>query len=250
VNEIVEAGLVARRGLLALGLAAAAGVRAEDRVNGFSCARLRPSTESQPGYGMSRNGSGCEGFYELDIAGPYLELVSLVCAGGKAPSAGQPVQLRTHASAARVVVRPLVQGIAYRADLALNAGAAQWRSEQMLQATGLRFRELGFLAIQAASAPDLLDVAPVVIGPQGATARCHALVRTSVRTEQVRWRALDANQESAPWQALDNGALDIWDIARVELPVPAAGTRRTVQVEARREGGARLPVLQFGIVGL
>jgi len=183
------------------------------------------------------------------VAGPYLELVSLARGNDKAVSKGQAVALRASVAAGRVVVQPLVQGVPYRVDLLNGPNGARWVPDQMLEVTGLRFAHLGFLAEIPATAPKRLDFVPTLVGTSTQGSKCVALIRSSVRTKEMQWRVVSKGQSEASWQKLEGGAVDTWGLARVELTPDDKGTIQVVQIQARREDGFLLPILQFGVQG-
>jgi hypothetical protein len=189
----------------------------------------------------------CEGFFRQKIAGPYLEVVSLIVAGSSAGPAGAPLKLRAPTSASRLVVAPLPQGVAYRVDLPNTGAETQWQAKSMLELTALRRAELGFLGIVTDPSKTGIDLAPVTIGEGAGSGKTVAIIRTSVQTQEMRWRRLNGSDTSAPWSKLEGGALDQWGRTYIRLDTPATDKPILVQVEARRPGGEALPILEFRI---
>jgi hypothetical protein len=216
-------------------------------ADAFECARVEPSKERTPSYGLVTGERRCEGFFRQSIAGPYLEVVSLIVAGSSAGPAGAPLKLRAPSSASRLVVTPLPQGVAYRVDLPNAGPETQWQAQPMLDATALRKAELGFLGIVTDPSKAGMNLAPVTIGEGAGSGKTVAIVRTSVQTQEMRWRRLDGGDTSAPWSTIEGGALDPWGRTYIRLDTPSAEKPALVQVEARRPGGEALPILEFRI---
>jgi hypothetical protein len=216
----------------------------------FECPSVKPS-EKAPSYQRSSEPTRCEGFFQQEIAGPYLELVSLISASSKAGAEGQALRLHASGTSTRLVVHPLPQGIAYRVDLANVAGGVSWQAQAMLKATNLKIRDLGFLAL-APTATDRLDVFPTSIGHPSSEGGVVALIRTSVQTQEMRWRKLypsKAEGSTANWQKLPFDSIEKWGVAAIDLSISKEDQfPMLVQVQARRANGEVLPVLEFRVV--
>lgn len=217
----------------------------------FECARVEPSRERSPAYGLVSGERRCEGFFRQNISGPYLEVVSLIAAGSGGGNAGTPLKLRAATRATRLVVSPLPQGVAYRVDLANTNEVVTWQARSMLDATGLRLAELGFLAHVPDAKPDGMNFAVVSIGDAADAGKTVVVIRSSVQTQEMRWRRFDAatsGNPSASWTTLEGGGVDPWGRAYIRLDTPPLGDKPAlIQVEARRPGGEGLPILEFRI---
>ena len=216
----------------------------------FACEKLLPDKGRKPSYDLAGGGERCEGFYQQQVAGPYLEVVSVSCGIDVAPPKGQPLTLYAAPAAPRLVIQPLVQGIPYRVDLLNGANGAQWLPDEMLTATGLRFASLGYLAELPSSVPNRLDFAPTLAAKPSPSLNCSALIRSSIQTKEMRWRTLRNGQTAADWQLMDGGAVNTWGLARLAIAPGSSGALQVIQIQARRVDGSLLPILQFGVLGL
>ncbi len=219
----------------------------------FQCAALKPSSKREPPYGRAKDGPYCEGYFEQDISAAYLEVVSFVRSGGKAAGSNQPLSLHAASVASRLVVHPLVQGIPFRADIANKEGGTHWMPKPMLDATGLRLVDLGFLALVSPAAGQPLTLIPISIGGPS-TGPSIALIRTSVATREVSWRLVPEGSpasESTGWQKAPRGEVERWGLVDIEVRPPSGQSGPFVMhVRARRDDGSLLPVLLFRIAAL
>lgn len=234
-------------GLAAL-CAAASGAQA-----GYPCEPLVASRSRQPAYGPAADGSRCEGFYEKNVSQPFLELVSLTRsvpgtepadAGGQLALHGLP-QLDT-----RLVIQPMRSNPLYRVDAALARGTPlQWASGPMLQATGLRLRDLGFVA-RAGAKDDPPAYAPVALQAGEAGATAYAVLRPSVGVKSIVWRGTRTGGAASAWQTLTQAPLFAWERIVLPLPLPEDGRGLRVDVRAVDTQGQDLPLLQFRVLGI
>ena len=217
----------------------------------FPCPAVKADPQRQPSYAPSADRTRCEGFVSQDVAAPYLEVVSLVRMGSQLPTADKPFEFRTQAIAAKVVVLPLVQGVAYRVDMALPAAGARWTPSQMLKATGLALDNLGFLAPLPTSSPDLLALTPVSVGDGTAGTGAIGIVRTSTATREMRWRMTPDPRDhmSGKWTLVPNGAVGKWGLVPIQLPLPPAlaSSSAVIEVEGHQVDGSLMPILQFSV---
>lgn len=234
--------------LLLLALGCSRALAADDS---FECARLEPSRERTPAYGPVSGERRCEGFFRQSIAGQYLEVISLITAGSSGGFPGSPLKLRAATRATRLVISPLPQGVAYRVDLSNTGEEIAWRAQSMLDATGLRLAELGFLALVPDATPNGKNIAAVSIGDAAGDGKMVAIIRSSVQTQEMRWRRLDAVASGNPpasWTTLEGGAVAPWGRAYIRLDASPGGAKPSlIQVEARRPGGEALPILEFRV---
>ena len=228
--------------LCSLSLSAAA-------ADSFKCPGLKPATQQSPAYRSSSDGRQCEGFFEQEIAGPYLELVSFIRIDSEEAKSGEALKLHASPRASQFVVLPLRQGVPYRVDMANVADGAQWQPKGMLSATGLRITDLGFLALESTSSDDRLDIVPTSIGKVATAGPSVAVIRSSERTKEMRWRMTPvgkADGASAAWQPLPSGSVEKWGLAAIQIAIPRAEAGpHVVQVQARKQDGTLLPLLQL-----
>jgi len=221
----------------------------------FQCAPLAASTSRQPAYGPSADRSRCEGFYEKNVSQPFLELVSLTrsppgAAGtdsdGRLTLRGLP-QVDT-----RLVIQPMRSNPLYRVDASLARGASVvWASGTMLQATGLRLRDLGFLA-QAGAGREPMAFAPVSLQASDEGAQAYAVLRPSVAVASLFWRSYRVGATAAgnAWQTLSSTPLFAWERIVLPVPLPADGRGLRLDVRGVDSQGQDLPLLQFIVLGV
>lgn len=214
----------------------------------FKCSEVKPASKRQPIYAQRAAGV-CEGFFEQPVAGPYLEIISFVRLGSQpAPPPEYVHDLSAPAAAALFVVQPLLEGIPYRVDIDNQGSGARWNAKAMLDATGLQASELGFLALRPASTPARLVLSPVAVGTGASGSQGIAVVRSSVRTSEMKWRSISskpAPDSATAWQSVPNGAVDKWGLAVISVPLGAEDVQ--IEVQARTTDAALLPILQFGV---
>lgn len=245
--------------LCVAGLCVAWSAAATAQADKFRCASVAPSTARAPAYAAVPGAQRCEGFFEKNVSQPFLEVLSLTRAvpGTWAADAEGRLQLSASgASDARLLIQPLRSNPPYRVDAQLAAGASlAWNSNAMLQATGLRLRDLGFLALVERGG-DLLALAPLSMQgdpPALDGAVAFAVLRPSVDVSALAWRAYAAagpTGAAAPeWQNLAGTPLFAWE--RIALPIPWRNGDAELRVDVRAldSQGQALPLLQFAVVG-
>jgi hypothetical protein len=233
-------------------LAAAAGPAAPADA-GFSCAPLVASHSRQPAYGPVPGAARCEGFYEKNVSQPFVELVSLTRSvpGTIAPDAAGQLALRGLPRLdTRLVIQPMRSNPLYRVDAPLARGATlQWASGGMLQATGLKLRDLGFLA-RAGSSGEPPAFAPVSLQPSEAANTAYAVLRPSVAVTSISWRGYRAGSATPGWQKLTTDPLVAWERIVLPIPLPDDGHGLRVDVGAVDTQEQDLPLLQFRVLGV
>lgn len=241
--------------LWAGGLCLAGGMAAIAQPEGFRCAAVTPSSARQPAYAAAAGAQRCEGFFEKNVSQPFLEVLSLTRAvpGSWSADAQGRVHLRGGAARdARLLIQPLRSNPPYRVDARLEAGASlAWSSGPMLQATGLRLRDLGFLALVESGA-GMLSLTPLSMpsdpaGEGGPLA--YAVLRPSVDVSALAWRAYSLpGAVAGEWRNLAGPPLFAWERIALPIPLPADGTDMRVDVRALDSQGQGLPLLQFAVV--
>jgi len=220
----------------------------------FRCAELRPSLSRQPPYQRAAGESRCEGFYDRNVSQPFVELVSLTTA---VPPGQDGTQLQISASQRRpthLIVQPLRPAPFYRVDASIGpAQAVRWDAATMLDATGLRLRDLGFLAVFA-EGEGPLSVVPVGFTPMDAETRSplQAVLRVSVPVASLAWRGmpLDGNDTAtAAWRDITGPARFAWERIPLPIEMPADGRGLRIDVQATDAGGKVLPLLRFIVRG-
>ena len=220
----------------------------------FRCAELKPSESRQPPYQRVSGQLRCEGFYDRNVSQPFIELVSLTAA---APPTQDGTTLQISASRRRptqLIVQPLRPAPFYRVDATIGAAQSlRWDAATMLDATGLRLRDLGFLALT----PDL-DVTMTVV-PVGFTASTddarmplQAVLRVSVPVASLAWRSLQrdgSDNGSGKWRDIPGPARFAWERVPLTLEMPADGRGMRVDVQATDTDGKVLPLLRFNVAG-
>jgi hypothetical protein len=237
---------------LTVSLWAAAAAAAPER---FECAPLSASTSRQPAYGPVPGQARCEGFYAKNVSQPFIEIVSLTRSlpdTWTAASDGR-LELRGAGKAdTRLLIQPMRSNPLYRVDAALPRGTTlPWNSGTMLQATGLRLRELGFLAL-VGRGTDPVMLAPVSVPAGDETPSAYAVLRPSVDVSEIAWRSYRpgaASDPSGTWQQLPGGSLFAWERAVLPIALPADGHGLRVDVRALDGDHRPLPMLQFAILG-
>jgi len=251
-SPFARTGRPARRVACIAVLCAASAQAAPDA---FQCAPLAASTSRQPAYGPSADRSRCEGFYEKNVSQPFLELVSLTrslpgAAGGD--SDGRLTLRGLPQVDTRLVIQPMRSNPLYRVDASLARGASViWASGTMLQATGLRLRDLGFLA-QAGVGSEPMAFAPVSLQASDAGAQAYAVLRPSVAVSSLAWRSYRVGATAAgnAWETLSSTPLFAWERIVLPIPLPADGRGLRIDVRAVDSQGQDLPLLQFVVLGV
>jgi hypothetical protein len=215
------------------------------------CARLQPSQARQPAYAAAADPPRCEGFYEKNVSQPFVELVSLTRAppGTLGTDAQGRLALRgLDKLDLTLTIQPLRSTPLYRVDAALARGAVlSWNAQPMLQATGLRLRDLGLLA--QAAAGDTPALAPVSAGEGDDPARAFAVLRPSVAVSALAWRAYRLGSAPGDWQDIAGPPLFAWERIALPIPLPADGFGQRIDVRAQDGQGRPLPLLQFVLLG-
>jgi hypothetical protein len=248
----------------------------------FECEPLAASALNQPPYGPAHSPQRCEGYFQKNVSQAFVEIVSLTRSPPGAVAANGEGQLSFRQLSKfplRLLIQPLRSNPLYRVDVALSQGATVvWGSAPMLRATGLKLRDLGFLA-QAAPGGQTMTFAPVSTqaAEEGSTA--YAVLRPSVAVTSLAWRAYrlpSANAPSAPsaptrdlpgassaapaatslnaasgvWQTLPGPPLFAWERIALPINLPADGLGLRIDVRALDSQGLPLPLLQFGVLGV
>jgi hypothetical protein len=243
----------------AIGVLGFAGLAALAQPVPFACAPLLASTARQPAYGPSAVPGRCEGFYEKNVSQPFVELVSLTRATPGSWQADAEGRLPFSASTrldARLLIQPMRSNPLYRVDAWLGKGSTlRWDSSTMLQATGLRLRDLGLLASVVGAAADLPALLPVATDPAGdqSAAIAHAVLRPSVAVSRLSWRGYRTGPAAATlsdWADLPGAPLFAWERIALPIRLPADGHGLRIDVRAIDARGEALPLLQFAIVGV
>jgi hypothetical protein len=245
ISRTIAAGVIGLGALLAGGVATAAD---------FRCAELKPSDTRQPPYQRVAGQLRCEGFYDRNVSQPFVELVSLTAA---APRTQDGTTLQISASRRRptqLIVQPLRPAPFYRVDALIGpAQSVRWDAAPMLDATGLRLRDLGFLAV----APDLegtMTVVPVGFAPSGVDAPVplQAVLRVSVPVASLAWRSLrlDGGENgTGTWRDIPGPARFAWERVPLTLDRPTDGRSMRIEVQATDTDGKVLPLLRFNVGG-
>ena len=234
-------------------LLCAAAVQAQP--DGFQCAPLVASTSRQPAYGRVSGQARCEGFYQKNVSQPFLELVSLTRTPLGAIAADSEGKLALGGSTkidTRLLIQPMRSNPLYRVDAPLPRGTTLvWGTGTMLQATGLRLRDLGFLAL-AASGADPIALAPVGTPAVDNGATAYAVLRSSVALSSLAWRGYRIGAppiSPTGWQTLISSPLFAWERIELSIPMPADGRRLRIDVRGLDSQGQDLPLLQFVVLG-
>lgn len=241
--------------LAALGLHAAQG-----QAPVFQCPSLVASTVRQPAYAPVPGQSRCEGFFVKNVSQPFIELVSLTqaapgswaAAGASGLTLSASRRLDTH-----LLIQPLRSSPLYRVDARLRRdGGLAWDSAPMLQATGLALRDLGFLAVIAASGstdvPAFVPVATQALGP-AVGSKAYAVLRPSVAVSAIAWRGYRIGGPELPdpgWRDVSGPPLFAWERIALPIPLPADGHGLRIDVRALDSQGQAMPLLQFALVGV
>ena len=230
----------------------------------FRCAPLQPSQAQQPPYQRVPGQARCEGFFARNVSQPFVELVSLTRDVRDPTSAATAFQITASRKlAARLVVHPLRPGPFYQVDALIDAGQAlQWDAAPMLGATGLRLRDLGFLALALAPRDDTMTVLPLSLMPMPLMpASAHppalqAVLRVSVPVGSMSWRRYRLDGSSGSGGDGENGWRDIagpplfaWDRVPLAIELPADGKSVNIDVQAIDAAGKALPLLRFIVLG-
>jgi hypothetical protein len=237
----------------------------------FECAPLVASTANQPAYGPARSPQRCEGYFQKNVSQAFVEIVSLTRSppGTVAADADGRLNLR-HLSKLdlRLLIQPVRSNPLYRVDVPIAQGATvAWSFAPMLQATGLKLRDLGFLAQATSSAP-LATLAPVSTQLSEEAGVAYAVLRPSVAVSALAWRAyrLQSPPQSSGeqaraavntvasltgvWQTLAGPPLFAWERIALPIALPADGLGLRIDVRALDSQGQPLPLLQFAVLGV
>jgi hypothetical protein len=246
----------------------------------FECAPLVASTSNQPAYGPAPSPQRCEGYFQKNVSQAFLEVVSLTRSPPGVVAADGAGQLNLRHSSKlplRLLIQPLRSNPLYRVDLPVAQGATVvWGSAPMLQATGLKLRDLGFLA-QAVSLSQPLTLAPVLTQPLDEGSTAYAVLRPSVAVTALAWRAYRLKSQSEPsrdsptgspsgspkdavlsssnplsgvWQNLPGPPLFAWERIALPIALPTDGLGLRIDVRALDSQGQPLPLLQFAVLGV
>lgn len=210
----------------------------------FRCEDVKATPERGHGYERSASGLHCEGFYEVLVQSPNLELLSLYKPG--TPSSKGSLELVTSPKASRIVVQTLMQGFPYRADLAVRDGRARWDSSSMTRATSQPLDQLGFVAFRAGETSKLEAIA-VSIGEPPPGAPVTAVIRTAVPTKEISWRVMSGSLgSSAFWEVIPKSQLRQWERIAFRIP-PASDARvpRTIEIRAVADDERFFPIQQI-----
>jgi len=221
----------------------------------FACAPLVASASRHPAYGPVSDRSRCEGFYEKNVSQPFLELVSLTRSPPGVANADEDRQLTLRGSPrvdTRLVIQPMRSNPLYRVDAALARGATfVWASGMMLQATGLRMRDLGFLA-QSGASSEPVAFAPVSLQAFEDGDVAYAVLRPSVAVSTLAWRGYRVGSATltGAWQLLGTTPIFAWARTVIPISLPADGHGLHIDVRAVDQQGKDLPLLQFVVLGV
>ena len=246
---------VRRHGARALGvvlveLLLAAGAAAAD----FRCAELKPSDTREPAYKRVPGQVRCEGFYDQHVSQPFIELVSLTT-GTPVPQDGSALQITASRKlAAQLVVHPLRPAPFYRVDALIEPGQTlRWDPATMLDATGLRLRDLGFLALAQPPRDGTMTLLPLAFaGAATSPSALQAVLRASVGVASFSWRRqrLDGSDDGAgAWREIPGPPRFAWERVPLPLEMPADGSGLRVDVQALDTAGKLLPLLRFIVSG-
>jgi hypothetical protein len=218
------------------------------------CAAVLPSQARQPAYARATNPTRCEGFFDRNVSQPFIEVVSLTRA---APGTLTPDSqgLLNFSGLPRLdlnlTIQPLRSTPLYRVDAQLARGAVlAWNSSPMLQATALKPRDLGLLALAdgPAEPPALAPVS--VAGAEENAALAYAVLRPSVAVSALAWRAYRIGSAPGTWAPIAGPPLFAWERIVLPIPLPGDGGGQRIDVRALDGQGQPLPLLQFVLLGV
>lgn len=219
----------------------------------FRCADLQPSASRTPVYQRIAGQARCEGFYARNVSQPFVELMSLTLSAPPRNASVLEIQASRRAPM-QLVVQPLRPAPFYRVDARIDAAQAmRWDAAQMLGATGLQLRDLGFLA-QSVGPDGLATLVPVAFsGTDAAPApgTVQAVVRASVPVARLAWRSLrrdGSDDGSGGWRDVEGPERFAWERVPLTLPLPAGGLGAQIDVQATDAAGKSLPLLRFLMV--
>ncbi|KQP43297.1 hypothetical protein ASF44_06955 [Pseudorhodoferax sp. Leaf274] len=219
----------------------------------FRCADLRPSQSQTPPYQRIAGQARCEGFFDQHVSQPFIELVSLTASAPPKQEQGVLELRASRRAAVQLVVQPLRPAPFYRVDALVEAAQAmRWDDAQMLGATGLRRRDIGFLAL--APGPDGMPTyVPVTFADAGeAPEVASGVLRASVPVARLAWRSLrgdGSDDGSGGWHDLPGPARFAWERVPIELQLPRGGRGVQINVQATDAAGKILPLLRFNLAG-
>lgn len=223
----------------------------------FRCAALLPSTSTSPPYKRVAKEARCEGYFDQTVSQPFVELLSLTRHSPDLlpATAEKSIQIRSQSKeVTRLVIQPLQPSPFYRVDAALPAdGALNWNTTTMLQTTGLRLSDIGFLAHVAVGDSDIASIVPVSLPPAVADeSLAYAVLRVSVPVTSIaarQYRLGAAATVNSDWQSLLGVPLYAWDTIVLPIGIATDGLDTRVDVRAVDTKGLPLPLLQFVVVG-
>lgn len=220
----------------------------------FRCADLKPSDSRQPAYQRIAGQVRCEGFYDRNVSQPFIELVSLT-ATAPPTQEGAPLQIgASQRVTAQLVVHPMRPAPFYRVDALVEpAQSLRWDAAPMLDATGLRLRDLGFLAL-APERGGTLTLVPVTFSATSTTApaSAQAVLRVSVPVATLAWRRLrldGSDDGTGAWREIAGPARFAWERVPFAIELPADGRGVHIDVQAVDPAGKVLPLLRFNVSG-
>ena len=225
----------------------------------FICARVTPSSSLTPRYARVGTSNLCEGFYDKSVSKPFIELVSLTLTPPKAIAAisESTVHISTPfvgSGRADLLIQPFSVATPYRVDALISSPSPiSWATGQMVKATHLKLKDVGFVAT-AVAASDSLEVFPVRVTSDTSPANertevAYATVRVSGVTSRFQWRSYpsppDPGAGSLAWKDIGNGQLYPEEWATVEIPLIAPETNTTVEFKASDSQHANFRPLRF-----
>jgi hypothetical protein len=226
----------------------------------FRCADLKPSESRQPPYQRVAGQVRCEGFYDRNVSQPFVELVSLT-AGAPTSQDDGPLQIGgSRRLPVQLIVQPLRPAPFYRVDALIEpAQLLRWAAAPMLEATGLRLRDLGFLAL-APERDGTMTVVPVTFALAAASPAspapnaqpAQAVLRVSVPVATLAWRRLrldGSDDGGTAWREIPGPPRFAWERVPFALDLPTDGRGALVDVQAVDAAGKVLPLLRFNVSG-
>lgn len=219
----------------------------------FRCANLKPSPTQSPPYQRVAGQARCEGFYEQNVSHPFIELVSLTASAPSRQEGGALTVSASRLAAMQLVVQPLRPAPFYRVDAQLDAAQSlRWDAAQMLGATGLQLRDLGFLA-QSAGPDGTPTFVPISFGSANeAPQTVLGVLRASVPVAKLSWRRLrldGSDDGSGGWREIPGPSRFAWERVPITMNMPAQGRGVQIDVQATDPAGKILPLLHFNMAG-
>ena len=143
----------------------------------------------------------------------------------------------------------------FRAITEIEPGQAlRWDATTMLDATGLRLRDLGFLALAPSPLDGTMTLLPLAFAPVATTPTppLQAVLRASVGVASFSWRRqrLDGRDDGGgAWREIPGPSRFAWERVPLALEMPADGSSMRVDVQALDAAGKLLPLLRFIVSG-